>query len=402
MEFDDKEVDGGVIYEAESDYGESLALGRVGNYFYLGTNADVIEDALEGPEESLADDPAYRAAIAQLPRERSVTLYLNEESFEPMTQIAGSAYGLYEPNLDSDEMFPVDGMAVSLSVAHERIDMDAVTVYQEDALSEDQIAMLSDPAHDVQFASYLPDNTFILVMGSHIDLTWETTRDSMAGFAGEDEWDQTMQNFEDELGFNIEEDLIANLDGGWALGVYSDSEGFWAEQSSTPLGVLFLAETSDAGALANVAQASADAISDSMGQYGSVEHQTTNGVEYYEVRDQQYGTMWAFGTSDTFALVSTDTDQLTEALNRASSLADDEQFIATWSAFPAEMVPAFYLNVEGLVTYMDESNPYDDDGDYDPYAALSPLRTISFAREPLSRDMILHSRVVIVVETGGD
>jgi hypothetical protein len=97
-------VDGGLIQVLDLPVDENGTLlhvefGVVGERFLLGYRSG-LSDFLAGPDETLADLPRYRKALAELPAERDWQFYVDLERLIPLAQQADASFAAETAALD--------------------------------------------------------------------------------------------------------------------------------------------------------------------------------------------------------------------------------------------------------------------------------------------------------------
>jgi hypothetical protein len=213
---------------------------------------------------------------------------------------------------------------------------------------------------------------------------------------GED-FEESLEMLEFTLGFDPFEEFFPRLDGEWAIAVTQDPEGSFAESIELPLGFTILAETSDAEGLLGTLQKLGDFLEQE--GLGEVESSQSSGVDLFEIVDYFSGdSILTFGVSDAYFALCTSKSSLTGLFDGGRSLAESDRYQKVWDAFPRDMVPVWYLDVEGLVDTIRESTPPDELEYFEEDVGkfVKPIRFFAVAAAPLDGEMMRTSAILFV------
>lgn len=367
---DDDEYNGVIVFEVDSDFeDERLAFGRSDEIFFIAANIDVLEEAIDAQQgENLADVAEYQNTIAELPGDRALTFYMSGEALENSFKAAEDSGDLEGFDSDVIKDLGLTGVGMSAMITSEGIRMDFVGNYE--SLSEEQQALIEAQTDDIATAEFLPESTYIFVVGQRLDLAWQSVLDSLdqAGVS-EDDLDEAMDMFDDMFGFNPSDDLMPILDGEYSMAILDSDEGMIAEQFGTDLGAVVLVGSSNGEELAGLVEDFTDGLED---QELNVDDSANDDVTIYEVEDPSGEMIGAYGVSEEYLVFSTSSESIESLFAGESNLADSDKYQNVWRAFPRGTVPVMYIDVEGLMTSLEDVDPsIEDTADVNPVYALA-------------------------------
>jgi hypothetical protein len=391
--FGETDYEGVTLYELRGSYQE-LAMARSEGYVLMGSTADELRAAIDAQRgESLADLDAYREATDPLPRQSLLTVFMSGEQILQLASAGSSFWGIDPSELQTGGF---NSMAMALSVVEEGLRMEGVTVYDLESLGEAQRSALAiqpvRPTIDTRF----PESTLFFMAGNHLDLSWQTLRASMAESPGFSDFEESLELLEEQIGINPDTELFPYLDGEFGIGLLPGATGLLPEQMGVPLSVLILAETSQDEALLGTIER----LSSHMGELGDVPIQGTTiaGVPAFEVFDPYFeSTLLVYGVGEGALFVGTGADVIVQAFGDGPSLAEDEQYRSTWDSFPSGEIPAFYLDLTGLLGQIREaeSGPQRVEA-YDAMAFLEPIRVIAATGSGLEGNRARSTFIVFI------
>jgi hypothetical protein len=366
-------------------YGEEdLVIARSGKVMLIATSTNAMEDAIDAQKgESIADDSNYRKLSGALDSSSAVFVFSGMDS---LTSVMEDSYYYYgDVNLDM-----VIATAASLSFVKEGVAFDSAVLYDPDELTEDQLALLKAGASTGDLAGKFPEDTLVYMGGSHLDMAWVAYRDLIVDAIGED-FDYSMDMFEETVGFNLDTDLLPLMTGDYALGVYPSNEGILADMADASLGGLVIFETSDGDQIKDFAADVEDALYDSL-----MEVETDSSpFDIWTVVDYYSGsTAVSYGVKDNYLVISTSQDDLEEAFDRSSSLKDSLNYKTALSAFGSGLTPTIYINFADGLEYIADMMYYYDSTTME---VLEPIQSIVVGVSKMQNN-ITHSRILVVIE----
>lgn len=329
-----------------SKEGVDILIGRADSLMLLGSDSNALEasvDALES-EASLANAPGFEAVIAKLPETRALTLVATAtllDGFEEMISTidpTGASAGL----LESGYINALQMAAVSLRITENGIEMDIASQYDEEALSEDERAIVTQqnfPAGEM--SAVAPENTLVYLNSAGLGTTWETQK-SVIEQTNEDFAD-SLTLVEEQLGFSIDNDLMPQLTGELGLFVFEASSGLLPDMAQLDLGFALTHSVADAAEMQTL-----------LDQFGAV--LVENGITVSEQDGLQtldfVGTpVGVLGMQGDRMVIASSADEAAQL--GASQIANNANFAAAQDAFPSEMQLVMWMDVQGLLTTLD-------------------------------------------------
>ena len=387
-DIDDSEYSGVLLFEVDSEFeDERLAFGRSDEIFFLAANMDILEEAVDAQNgESLAGVAEYQDTVAELPGDRALTVYINGTGLEDTFQAAEESGDLEGFDSGVIEDLGLKGVGMSAMVTSEGIQVDFVGSYE--SLTEEQQAMIEAQTGDIATAEFLPESTYVFIVGQRLDLTWETFLDSLeqAGVS-EDDFDEAMDQFDDMFGFNPSEDLMPLLDGEYSIAIIDSDEGLLTEEFGADLGAVVMLGSSNGEELAELAEDLTDGLED---QELSVDDSANDDVTIYEVEDPNGEMLAAYGVSADYLIVSTSGESVESLFAGEANLADSDKYQNVWSAFPRGTIPVMYIDIDGLLATLEDVDPSVED-----VADVNPV--YAFATGVNSGDNLSHITMIFFI-----
>lgn len=361
MTFTETDYQGARIYAYTPEAGEGAAFTRSGNVVLLALSAEDLQGAIDAQKgESIGDNKAFQQLAKELPSNSVMTMYLDMAQFTDLylaLMESSSAMGANPLGSMDTEQFrsaiqqaygKLSGVGISLSVVDAGLQLDSVVAYNMDKLSAEEKANLNTEVKTSRALSMLPDNTLLyygLSGGGNVD--WNKIRDQLLQVYGisEEEYQQSMTQAEQALGFNPDTDLFPYLGHDIALGIIPSTQGLVAMQAQMNLGGAMFVEVTDSNAVLN----SVDSFTNAMQAQGlTFTRNESNGLVYYDAASSGIN-MFALGVGKDYLVAGTSSQMLTDLYAGGSSLANSQRYQQATSALPKGMTPMVYLDLEGLV-----------------------------------------------------
>ena len=243
---------------------EDLAVALTGEYMLMADSEDTIDDMLDNlespPARPLGDSPDFLEARESLPAERVMFMFVQaEEVLETLVD----AVGLYEEEeeevLRQAQRNTPEYVAASASFVDNGIRFELVGETPSRAFTLDGVNRLNSP-------EALPMDTLVLFSAVGVDQAWEELRDSIENLDpdSQNDFEGFLEDVEDELGVDLERDVIDALTGEVAFALLpSDLGGFLGGgPASGVVEGLLLAGVRDARSIMNALDTFADALED--------------------------------------------------------------------------------------------------------------------------------------------
>ncbi|WP_420644078.1 DUF3352 domain-containing protein [Candidatus Leptofilum sp.] len=356
---DDVEYGGALVFEIDSDFDdERLAFGRSDEIFFIAANMDTLEEAIDAQNgENLGGVAEYQDTIAELPGDRAITVYISGEGIEDTFKAAEDSGDLEGFDADIIEDLGLTGVGMAATIVPEGIRLDFVGNYE--SLSEEQQEMLDAQTDNIETPEFLPESTYVFLVGQRLDLMWQTGLDSLESSGiSEDDFDEAMDAFDDMFGFNPSDNLIPLLNGEYSIAIVDSDEGLITEELDVDLGAVIMMGASDNEAMVELAEDFKDGLED---QDLNVDDSGDDNLTIYEVEDPGGEMLAAYGVSEDYLVASTSGETIENLFNGEANLADSDKFQNAWDAFPRGTVPVMYMDIDGLFAALEDVDPSMED-----------------------------------------
>lgn len=356
---DDVEYGGALVFEVDSDFeDERIAFGRSSEIFFITTNMDTMEEAIDAQNgENLGDIAEYQDTVAELPGDRAITIYVSSQGIEDTAnglEDSGEVDG-FDANTIED--LGLTGVGMAATIIPEGIRVDFVGNYE--SLTEEQQEMMDAQSDKSETAEFLPESTYVFLIGHRLDLIWQSSIDSLeASGISEDDFDEAMDMFDDMFGFNPNDDLLPLLNGEFSLAIIDSDVGPIADEFDTDLGAVLMLGSSEGEELVGLMEDFTDGLED---QDLSVDDTTNDDVTIYEVEDPGGALIGAYGLSEDYLVAATSGESIENLFAGEANLADSDKYKNAWDAFPRGTIPVMYMDLQGLFTALEDVDPTMED-----------------------------------------
>ncbi len=357
--------------------GEDLAVALTGEYMLMADSEDTIDEMLDNlespPSRPLGDSRAFLEARESLPDERVMFMFVQaEEVLETLVD----AVGLYEEEeeevLRQAQRNTPEYVAASASFVDNGIRFELVGETPSRAFTLDGVNRLNS-------AEALPMDTLVLFSAVGVDQAWEELRDSIENLDpdSQNDFEGFLEDVEDEMGVDLERDVIDALTGEVAFALLpSDLGGFLGgSPASGVVEGLLLAGVRDARSIMNALDTFADALEDegfdidrdSLGEYEVVTTRVDDilGGDYepgYVVTEE-----WAVVGSNIGGL-----EAFYEAVSgEAGTLGSKAEFRELAEAAPEPLHYLLYTDIAGVLEMVEDA--LDDDTAKEYRREVKPL-----------------------------
>ena len=385
VSFDDSDYEGVTVYSVDEDYTE-IALCRYNNFVLLSNKISTVEDAISlKKSDSMAQNAVYKSMLKQLPTERALTMFLS--STKLIEALSSEAlYGSEDAVVDALNGWKAS--TLSLAIVDAGVQVDMVTAYDVDKLDDDMKAMMESGSPGIKTIAMMPEETMVFVSGSHLDLAWNALKVSLIGMGDSIDFEDAMVEFEDMMGFDPDTELLAYLDGEFAISIFPSKKGILSEASGVDLGFVGLFGTSKPDDLRDTVNSLVNYLEDEM--YTEVNSSSVGDGEVYEL-DMVGG---AFGVVDKYLGIGSSVDSLEDAYDKTSSITDNETYKEMLKKIPGGLTPVMFVNVTDGLSYLDDIVPYGmDSGAMD---ALDPIQYLVMSGSGLQGDLVKGSFLIAI------
>ncbi len=393
-DFRTEEYKGVEIFELDAtDEADQVAFARSGGVFLLGSDAEMIKSAMDAQKgASLGDSQIYKDLMNDLPKDRSLTFYMpGEQLIESYSAILASS--MIEMGDSASSVYDsIKGIAFSTAITDEGLQLDSVISYDLNILSEANQEVLKKARSQGNTSALFPKDTVLYITAARLDLIWKASRETLAESVGKEDYDEMMKALEDELGFNVETDLIPYLDGEYAFGIIPSSKGLIASYSEVNLGIGMVFETSDDEKILNITPDFVNMLENSS---LIVEDVSTEDIAVYQAGDEYMDeTIFSFGVGNDLLGFATSTYDLKAFYDNEASLSNNEAYKNIWKAFPNDISPSLYFDVKALMGIIREGlSEYELEYFEETASVFDPIQYI-VGGSVVKKDMA-HSIVIV-------
>ena len=356
---------------------EDLAVALTGEYMLMADSEDTIEEMLDNlespPSRPLGDSPEFLEARESLPAERVMFMFVQAED---VLETLVDAVGLYaedeEEVLRQAQRNTPEYVAASASFVDNGIRFELVGETPSRAFTLDGVNRLNSP-------EALPIDTLVLFSAVGVDRAWEELRDSIENLDpdSQNDYEGFLEDVEDELGVDLERDVIDALTGEVAFALLPSDLGglLGGGPASGVVEGLLLAGVRDARSIMDTLDILADALQDegfdidrdSLGEYDVV----TTRADDIPGGDYQPG----YIVTEEWAVVGSNVDGL-EAFYEAVSgetdtLGSKAEFRELVEAVPEPLHYLVYADIAGVLEMVEDA--LDDDTAKEYRREVKPL-----------------------------
>lgn len=376
FELDESEHRGVTITEIVGpQFRMPLAFAVADGRLLLASDRDALEDALDranSDRNTLESNEAFRDAMAAQPGNRLGAIYISPEMF-------------------SDDIEALDALRwIGGTVA---LDGNGVRAtyrlgFDRDQLDRDQLEWLERDGVDNRLAARIPDDTLFYMAGSSLAGALEN---------GATQWsdlEYALDDLRSDRDLRGLYSLLEMMTGEFALALTADREGFLAEASSEPFGLIIASEVEDGSdALAELDDIFSDLARETDSRFRTDDVGDAE-IGYLENEFISGGGFLGYGITGDEMLLATSDSLVEDAFSARNRLADDLRFQATLDALPGGGLLYFYLDLDSrelaeLVDLM---------GEPEMLEMFEEIETFGLAVEPMSRNGEMNIELFFLTE----
>jgi hypothetical protein len=381
---------------------EQIAFSRSGNMLLFGLGKSNVEAAIDAQEgKSLADSATFQDTLAELPTGRMLTVYLDSEQIISAFSSILSSMGQRDAfETFTDAVGPAHYEAGGLYIVDAGIRADMAFVFDPETLTEEMLTGYEYVGKQPQTDAMMPEGTLFYRVGSGIHRSVDRLQENLGRMEGAGELTAPLLFFEMTYGFHPIADFLAKLDGEWAFGILPSSRGIWAEELDFPMGFAFLAETSDPEGLLDVSESIASLLEEfEVGDVNAIHNEKTTLYELVDMIDGDT-VLFTYGVGEGYFLLGSTAHTLNDLFVGGRSLADSERYTQIWEAFPKEMAPVLYVDVQGLTAFIQQNVPANVQEPFEEDAELylHPVTTFAIAGSPIEEG-VSKAAMILFIET---
>ncbi len=341
--------------------GAPVVMGRSGDMMLLATDRDALERAVDAQDgDSLREAEHFEDLVGDLPDDRALTFYLGPDALSSLTDLfSDPELGIPEQAAELEEAIAgFRGLAMALTIDDAGVRLDAVQAYAEG----------EEPAVGVQsgsdrIADALPADTFAYfgIGPWNVEAAWSQLQDALEAAGAM----QDLALFEEELGIDVERDVVAALTGELGLGLFASPGGLFTELGGPPVGGMLLLGLADPEAAA----ATLDRLNRLVGDAGLAVDEDDG---MFSVSPDGQNSI-VYGIRGELFAVGTDGDAVRGLGGDGDRLVDGELWADTRDALDTGGPPLLFVDIGAALDAFDA--PPDVRGQ------LAPLRAVAAAAE---------------------
>ena len=339
---------------AITNFPGSLAISRSANLVLVGSSETAVKQAIDAQYgDSLSQDIIYQEALATLPPDSPLTIYLPGAQIQPMAEAVWGqtpmSTTLPLPQfINSNDL---RSLAFAVTTTAFGLQIDSSTLYDPTQLSAARQAALELWLVERQTDRIAPENTLAYLSHGGFNMLWQSYRNAVNANPEQADIMEAIELLGDRFGLDPNRDLFDYLDGETAVLITPSRAGSAAQLLGLNLGVTLLAETSQPDLLATNLDTLTAAISDPQLGIATVNKTAVNDIPLHQIETSLLpGISLVYGISHDTLLLSTSEATIGE-LNFGSgpSLADNPQFQLAQAAMPTGKQPALFINMAELI-----------------------------------------------------
>jgi len=412
--WEETEYQGVSIYFLPPEYGTGLAFCRSGSLVLFSLDENDLHSAIDAQKgKSLADNSRYRDILDKLPDKRVATVFVTSqeiedllnklqsptgEIFDQITDELGEMADVPNPLVTQVNLDTWAAMGMSFTITGAGIQIDAVTAYKMDKLSDAQRELFVSMGKSSNTIEMFPEDTLAFITSQRLDLSYDAAIETMRDISQEtsNSIDDALQSVREELGIDLEEDLFHLLDGEFTLGIFPSSQGILAKEANVDLGFALLAESSDTGALANTMEIFASKLEE---EGAGVERFESGDVDLYEFLEEASGDIvFAGGIEKDYMAIASSSRAIEDLFAGKTPLSKSSRYRDAISPLPDGVAPTLFLDVEGILGLIRETLSGNSRHDFDQSTRiLKPIPYVVMGYSEI-KDGIMRMTLVIHVK----
>lgn len=322
--------------EKVNGIGQGTAV-RHDNLVLLASDPSTLAAAQAAPDGlSLADSRRYQQTMAELPDKRAATLYVNMAEMDKLlaTAVSPDQEGIVQAIRGILPAYTSLGLAAFATDSGIQVEM----VGPHGPLTETQQALLAAQTAVPNTDAYLPTDTAVYLTGQRLDLLWQLLKGSLDGLGySAADVDEATQLFAGLFGFNPDTELLAALDGEFALALVPAAGG-----TAVPgLSGVLLAEHNQPDKLAD----QATSLAAGLPRLGFA---TTNDNGLFQVNNPDGSPLVVYAADGARLIVGTDVAGVTAVTTAANPLTTAPAYQGVWGRLPDAASALLFANAAPL------------------------------------------------------
>lgn len=390
--FTEEVYQGVTLYVVEEDTEAPLNIAYSNGLVLLSNdvaNLKATIDAQQTPTEQLANTPGFKTDLIDRSKQYVIYVYIPNAGFKRYLEENEDALPNAPSTLEGLKL--MNNMSMIFSAVDEGLRLDLNVAYDESQLSAEQKAAIQIGTREATL-KHLPANTLAYVVSENFNLLWEA---NLRNAEDPEALEESMAALEKQMGFNPATDLIPYLDGELGIAIVPDEAGLLNEAYGLQIGLLALAQTSQADELQATIEKFNAHVED-QGLEPTVED--LSGVEANVLGPGRGADpLVVYGLSDGWFGLATSTTTFATAYAGEESLADSEAHKALWANFPAGSVPTLYVDIQALAKLWSESEMAQPSFEENMLPYLLPMVSLTGGTTPLQNG-VTHTTLILRLE----
>jgi hypothetical protein len=375
----------------------ALSFGRSGRMLLMASDLNILKDAINQQEvHGFSLQENYHQLIELRPRNWSASLYLSRDAYGSLIEELGTVWvmagsmSLVDPSLGTNWT----GILLTASVIQNGLRFDGFTSYDMSSHYAAENELLQNryiPSSEI--IQVLPQDTLVYLTNSRFDLFFQNIISPV--LLGESDPTYLFDSFEQAYGFSLHNDLLAHLNGQWALYVVPSTSGLLPDQANLNLAISLLAQTDATIDLKTIS----DKLN-SFSDYGGirVNSQQRDGATYYGLSSfENENSVLAFGQANGYFTLGTDIDSIQVPSSNNATLINYSGYKEAKNALPSGMQPSIYIDFERLFANIREGMEVSERESFNSsISSITPIRIIASANRLLQPGIAQTSIIVII------
>lgn len=388
------------VAQPDSDWDMPVILGTVGKFVVLTTDEDAMEDVIDAQNrriDTLDQVDQFQDLSSALPSGAVLYTYVDlKDIMDPvvdeMRDEAERELGLALPDYMLDVLDAVETVGYSLSLDNEGIQLDMALTFDPDDMPREVLDGMSSEPTANQVLQRIPADALGFFSGQNLAGGWESLYDTLLDL---EDAEQMLEDFGDEVGIDITEDLFDWLSGEFAVAVI-EARGI----EDIPVGGIAVMQVDDESEAADTLESFVDALE----EYGDVEldQEDYDGVEMQLLIDPySEEVILGYGFKDKHLLIGIFEDSLEEVASRdLEPISSDPTFRAVQKHLPRGTSGYYYVNVENVLDVVTDAMDDWSRDDYEDFVApwVEPIKALGFAGAAAdTKRGLLHATLFVYI-----
>jgi hypothetical protein len=355
----------------------------------------VLENAIDRPaNQALSTETDYTSLIKVRSTDWTASFYINHTWVGDLLEnYMGSNASPAMPLINPYAAINWTGMLLSISAIKQGARVDMYVDFDESQSSTNTAQLQDLYTNPLQVIDLLPQDTVAFVANKRFDLLTQSLLS--ASYPSESERKDFLESLNQSLGFSLQDDLLDQLTGEWALFIVPSTHGFLPSQAYLNMAASLLVQTDG--------DLDLKPIREGLERTGvlngiNIDEQERNGMTYYQLSTLGVGDpIIGFCTGNGYFTLGTDPEKLRLTPRAADTIANSINYQTSSGSLPGQMRPSLYVDFENLFADLREGMAASEREDFDDgVSALAPIQAI-VSGSRLLKDSVAHTSIVIIL-----